>query len=227
MKLDVTIYRYQSRKVPEAYDHKTLAVLADVHSCPFGKNNEILLEKLRAMEPKGILIPGDLLVGRHDPDFGPACRLLEQLVKIGPVYYAPGNHEERIPDYGMAAAERYQDFIREIRELGVCWLANQSVSPVQGLRIYGLAMGMSYYRRGRKAPMKDRLLDGLLGRPEKEELTVLMAHSPEYFREYAAWGADLVSAGHNHGGLVRLPLLGGVISPQYHLFPRYDAGEFR
>ena len=33
-------------------------------------------------------------------------------------------------------------------------------------------------------------------------------------------------AGHVHGGIVRLPLLGGVISPQLELFPKYDAGVF-
>ena len=29
-----------------------------------------------------------------------------------------------------------------------------------------------------------------------------------------------------HGGIVRLPLLGGVVSPRIRLFPKYDGGRF-
>jgi predicted MPP superfamily phosphohydrolase len=47
-----------------------------------------------------------------------------------------------------------------------------------------------------------------------------------YFKEYIGWRADLVLSGHVHGGLVRLPFIGGVISPQVRLFPKYDAGLF-
>ena len=35
-----------------------------------------------------------------------------------------------------------------------------------------------------------------------------------------------VLAGHFHGGMVRIPKFGGVISPQFQIFPKYDAGEF-
>ena len=33
-------------------------------------------------------------------------------------------------------------------------------------------------------------------------------------------------SGHLHGGIVRLPKLGGVISPQFRLFPKYDGGDY-
>ena len=42
----------------------------------------------------------------------------------------------------------------------------------------------------------------------------------------ARWGADLTVSGHIHGGLMRLPVLGGVISPRLCLFPHYDGGRF-
>ena len=48
-----------------------------------------------------------------------------------------------------------------------------------------------------------------------------------YFDNYAAWGADLTVSGHLHGGIIRIPGIGGVISPQAKLFPKYDAGHFR
>ena len=47
-----------------------------------------------------------------------------------------------------------------------------------------------------------------------------------YTPEIAVEEADLVLSGHVHGGLFRLPLLGGVISPRFQLFPHYDRGVF-
>ena len=34
-------------------------------------------------------------------------------------------------------------------------------------------------------------------------------------------------SGHVHGGFMRLPILGGVLTPAFKLFPKYDGGEFR
>ena len=47
-----------------------------------------------------------------------------------------------------------------------------------------------------------------------------------YFEEYAAWGAELTVSGHVHGGIVKLPFIGGVISPALILFPKYDGGRY-
>ena len=45
-------------------------------------------------------------------------------------------------------------------------------------------------------------------------------------KEYLAWGADLILSGHLHGGMVRIPGIGGVIGPDFVLFPKYS-GEMR
>ena len=56
---------------------------------------------------------------------------------------------------------------------------------------------------------------------------ILLAHNPAYASAYAAWGADVAFCGHNHGGLIRIPGLGSLISPQFTWFPKYDAGMFQ
>lgn len=60
----------------------------------------------------------------------------------------------------------------------------------------------------------------------KDTFQVLLAHNPRYAKEYADWGADLTFCGHNHGGLIRIPGVGSLISPQFQWFPKYDAGAF-
>ena len=67
---------------------------------------------------------------------------------------------------------------------------------------------------------------GNVGKSERDKYQVLIAHNPLYFPEYAEWGADMTVSGHVHGGIIRLPLLGGVISPAIALFPKYDGGKY-
>ena len=59
------------------------------------------------------------------------------------------------------------------------------------------------------------------------ETTNANASPAIYFDSYAWWGADLTVSGHLHGGIIRIPGIGGIITPQAKLFPRYDAGQFK
>ena len=56
---------------------------------------------------------------------------------------------------------------------------------------------------------------------------VLLAHRNNRFeQQYSLLGADLVISGHAHGGIIRLPFLGGLISHDLELFPDYTAGLY-
>jgi predicted MPP superfamily phosphohydrolase len=55
---------------------------------------------------------------------------------------------------------------------------------------------------------------------------LLLSHSPDRFAQAARSGVDLVLAGHNHAGQIRLPLVGPVFMPS--LYSRhFDRGFFR
>ena len=49
---------------------------------------------------------------------------------------------------------------------------------------------------------------------------------PLDFDVYAEWGADVSFGGHVHGGLVRLPYIGGILSPERKLMPKYKEGIY-
>ena len=107
-------------------------------------------------------------------------------------------------------------------------LENEAVSIDEaGIIVYGLSLVLKYYRKIRDLELPEGYLENIFGKVSSDKYSVLLAHFPDRFRQYAEWGPDLVLSGHVHGGIVRLPFLGGVISPQLKLFPKYDSGMFR
>lgn len=194
------------------------AVVADLHNAVFGKNGEELYRRIEAEHPEAILIPGDLVVGKKGKDTGPAEAFLAWAASRYPVFYSPGNHEMRAaadPEQYGAAVGRY---IEEIKKRpGIRYLSNDTAS-YSGIRITGLDLGPEYYGKGNHTGSEACDVEAFVGKKEKAVFTILLAHNPEYLDAYADWGADLVLSGHNHGGIVRLPFLGGVISASLHLF---------
>ena len=111
---------------------------------------------------------------------------------------------------------------------GRLFLINDStvVSLKDGsVRLYGFDMERTFFRRGGEALNVD-VIRSKLGEPKKDLPTLLLAHDPSWGPVYGEWGADLTLSGHYHGGVIRLPLIGGFISPKLHLFPHFDRGYF-
>jgi predicted MPP superfamily phosphohydrolase len=58
------------------------------------------------------------------------------------------------------------------------------------------------------------------------DFRVLLSHSPDLFYKAQRWGIDLMLSGHNHGGQIRLPVVGPVFMPSRYS-RRFDRGFFR
>ncbi len=56
------------------------------------------------------------------------------------------------------------------------------------------------------------------------DFNVLLSHRPELFSVYNELEIDLVFSGHAHGGQIRIPFVGGVLSPNQGFFPKYSEG---
>lgn len=227
--LSICEYVITNSKIPQTFDGAVFVVMADLHNNSFGKNNERLLKYIYRINPDYIVIAGDMLVGDKTYTHETALSLLLTLAKKYPIYYGYGNHEQRIHEQGPHHHEEFYDFYNQLEKAGVTFLVNARVDIVKGkdkIRITGIEIDKMYFRKMEKRTMPLEHLKDLVGICDESCYNILVAHNPNYFETYARWGADLTLSGHVHGGMARIPFLGGVISPQFTLFPKYDGGKF-
>lgn len=247
-----TRYTITSAKYPKNVKATSFVLLADLHNQTFGKGNERLVRRIEELNPDYILVAGDMINKKNAAYPSNAYDLLEKLAKKYMIYYAYGNHEQRMEQYGdkehpyidkkadgksAGNATLDQDklystwveFKERLNSTGVMFLDNESVAVTTNsirLSVTGVSIGTDYFERYSVPDMKTEYLKALISTDQSGEYHILIAHNPFYFPNYSEWGADLVVSGHFHGGMVRLPGIGGMISPQAKFFPKYDAGLY-
>ena len=204
-----------------------IVFLSDLHNKHFGTDNSKLIDAVEKENPDIVVIGGDMLTARLGESMDTALKLVRELADKYPVYYGIGNHEFRLFLYEDDYAGMKEKFLEGIKHENVKLLRNEMVEiPDKNVRIYGSEIEKRFYKRLEKTPMEPEYMDSILGEADEEYFNILLAHNPVYFEEYALWGADLTLAGHVHGGIMKLPIIGGVVSPMVTLFPKYDGGVF-
>ncbi len=224
-------YNLETNKLPKRSRELTFVLLADLHNHTYGPDNERLLEAIEAQRPDAVLAAGDMLIAHTEQPLAPALVLFQRIRQKGfPVFYGNGNHEYRMRLYPEVYGDMYEQYTKSLRDCGVQLLENEkAVFESEGRRavIYGFELDWKYYKKLPRDKFQAEELYQVFGAPDPAAYNILLAHNPVHFDEYARWGADLTLSGHLHGGIIRLPWIGGVITPQMRLFPRYDAGHFR
>ncbi|SHJ22462.1 metallophosphoesterase [Hespellia stercorisuis] len=221
----VTHYRIDSPKLKTLGEEKKIVFLSDLHNKVYGNNNEELIRTIAAQQPDLILIAGDMLIGKEGADIDPAVDFVKRLPRICPVYYGNGNHEQRMKEQPEKYGDVYERFRGKLVDAGVKFLENETVSldwiGVEAV-VSGAEYSMRYFEKFKRYEMPVEEIESRIGKADPHKYQILIAHNPVYFQTYKRWGADLVVSGHLHGGIVRIPGIGGVITPQAWLFPRYS-----
>ena len=220
----VTEYSFSSPKIKK---DTTIAVIADLHNCFYGDGNCRLLKSLKCMEPDMVVIAGDLIESAPGADSSASMNFLSELSELWPVYYGVGNHERKL--FIKKNLRRQRDvFVRGLQRCGVKMMHN-SVRDFEdtGIRIIGLDIPHEYYRRFIPKYISTYDLEKLTGPLNSSYYNVMIAHDPDQFGAYAGYGVDLVLSGHIHGGIIRIPGVGGLLSPKYTLLPAFDSGIYR
>jgi len=239
--LSTTKYTIVSTRLKKQWNDTSFVVLADLHNCTFGKKNERLINRIDNLSPEFIIIAGDMINKKEICYPSNAFTLIESLSKKYTIYYAYGNHEQRmeqlyqVPFVNSGSAQSdvcttWVEFIKHLKELKVIVLDNESITITKNnaeMQITGLSIGPQFFVRHQVQEMEEGYLTGLIGDSSKEDYQILIAHNPTYFKNYVNWGADLTISGHLHGGMIRIPGVGGVLSPQAKFFPKYHSGNHK
>ena len=217
-------YYLQTEKLEEEV---RFLFLSDLHNKEYGPGNVRLLEEIQKQNPDFILIGGDMMNAKPGASFEKTVSFLKVLSSKYKVYYALGNHEYRARIYPETYGTLYNDFRSALKDTGIRFLDNEHVQiGEKKIWITGLTIDKYYYKRFVKRKMKPGYLESVLGEKSGDQYQILLAHNPDYFRDYAQWKPDLVLSGHVHGGVIKLPFLGGVVAPSLRPFPHYDGGLF-
>lgn len=223
-------YRVTSEKLCGIGKPKKIVFLSDLHNQVYGRKNEPLIEKIREIDPDLVLIGGDMLIGKPDVPYDPALYTVREIAGTVPVFYANGNHEQRMKEVPEEYGDSYEEYKKRLERSGVCFLENETrdfLFERCGVHITGLEIPSRCYTHFHREQLDLGEIRERIGDPEKEVYEILLAHNPSYMDRYLEWGADLVLSGHLHGGIVRIPGLTGLISPAFDLFPKYSGDHYQ
>lgn len=212
---------------PDIKKDVRILFLSDLHNKQYGSGNAKLLEAIDDCCPDLILVGGDILTATPGKSVLPAAEFVSQLSGKYPLFYANGNHEQRLELYPETYGTMGEEYENLLKKAGIRRLVNHAVSlDAYGVQIVGCQIDRGFYKRFRRVEMPEDYLRQILPEKEEQYFCILLAHNPDYFPAYRRWGADLVLSGHVHGGVMRIPFLGGVLGTNFRFFPHYDGGRF-
>lgn len=193
-----------------------IVFLSDIHDCTV--DTTIIAKE----KPDLIAVSGDI-INSDCTDLSIATTLLEQLTLIAPTYVSLGNHEleyeERTGEDIAAIFDKTGVVVLEKAYIDV-EMNNQSVR-VGG--IYGYCLP-EHYNNGNEDE-----IDFLREFEDTDSYKILLNHLPYSWTHYGIsedYDIDLVLSGHTHGGLIILPLIGGLYDPEFGFFPGKVSGRF-
>ena len=202
-------------------------VISDLHDHEFGADNWRLAEKIEEIQPDLILMDGDML-NEASEDASVSLELIGQLKDTAPVYYALGNHELGYMENG------HPELTGELEAAGAVVLDKTYVDiEVNGNKVriggmYDYAFGLNGNNDASAAPSDT--LSFLQEFQDTDNLKIMLAHRPDSFifgDASKVWDVDLVVSGHNHGGQVVIPFLGGLYGGDQGWFPEYIHGMYQ
>lgn len=217
-------YTVKSKKIRNPF---RCVLISDLHNKDYGQHNDKVYDSIRDLHPDIILCSGDIIIGKGKFPQEAAFSMIRRLPEIAPVYFSNGNHETQLHIF---SPEKYSCLTEVLYDAGVHVLNNTSEEiSISGnrIRIYGLELGLSKYKKFRVQHISERYLRERIGYIDNtEDFNILIAHNPVFGDFYCRWGADLIVSGHYHGGLIRSPFSGrNMLSPYGFYYPKYGYGQ--
>lgn len=218
--ISITEVKITSSKIPSSFKGYKILQISDLHNKKFGDNQDVLIQKIKSIDPDIIAITGDLIDSKsYDAEV--SMQLIREIVKKYPVYFVTGNHEQW--------SGKYNRLEKELKKYDVNVLRNEHVGIRKGEQeINLLGIDDPEFVTGNRDEgniIIDEIKKAKI-EMQPDKYNVLLSHRPEFIKEYTNERLDLVLSGHAHGGQVRLPFIGGLVAPNQGVLPKYTAGLY-
>ncbi|MCX7715264.1 MAG: metallophosphoesterase [Clostridia bacterium] len=214
----VNRYALYSSKLSNSFENYKIAFVADYHNASY---YEQAAEKIKRENPDVILFGGDM-VTLDEEDYGNTISFIKEIDGFAPIYMVTGNHES----FNKDLSKIREDF----KELGVYFLDNQNVKLYKNgdyINLYGMSDPTLQDDEILTSKKFDKYMKMAYDGMDNGVYNILLVHRANLFEKLYSLGYDAVLAGHLHGGLVRLPFVGGIVSTQRDIsFPKFTKGMY-
>ena len=211
---------HATRRSPKLGNPKPLRLLhlSDLHVERMTDRERRLIAEVAVLEPDLLVLTGDYLNLSYITDAEAqrqAHDFLSELCDASgcPVYAITGS----------PAVDRAEVIPAIFTDLPITWLDDQ----VTTLRIGTHTIQLAGLRCTRERTLDGPRLRCLLGPRMGPDapFTLLLYHSPDLMPEAVALGVDLYLCGHTHGGQIRLPFFGAIITSS-DFWKQYEMGRY-
>jgi len=203
-----------SSALPEGFDGYRVLLVSDLHARSFGAENKWLLRTVQTAQPDLIALCGDLLDEKEQ--IGMVMELVGALTAIAPCCYVTGNHEW--------AAGCVNELSAALTAVGVTVLDDDYALLERANDAIVLAGFCD--PNGHTSREARRKLVEEIRQVQEEPYILLLNHRNEPPEVFADLGVQTVLSGHGHGGVIRLPFIGGLLDTDRTLFPQYTSGLY-
>ena len=209
--LELTRYTAENAGLPESFAGFKIVQLSDFHGAEFVDD---IVTLVKAEKPDIIALTGDFITDGGDL---PAVReLAQRLTDICDVYFVSGNH-----DFASGKIDELSDILKAC---GVKYLRNEYVVlERRGERI--VLAGVEDPNSWADLESPEEFI-GRLRAEFPDDYVVLLGHRNYWMEKYPELPVQIILCGHAHGGIVRIPGIGGLLGTDRTLFPDYEAGKY-
>jgi len=202
--LKITEHTIEHSLIPVGFDGCKIVQFSDTHlGFQYNLNQlEKLITKIDAYSPDIIFFTGDLMDApnqyEHQSKIPPLLSSLKAPLGKFCVY---GNH-----DHGGYGSDIFQSIMSQ-SGFTILQNDNRSVKLLDGSLIYIIGLD-----------------DAMLGKPNFEQALenipdysykILLSHAPDLADQALFYGIELQLSGHSHGGQIKIPFFGALVTPPF------------
>lgn len=207
--INKTRYFVRNKKIDK---NLKIVFISDLHNRRVVKK---ILEIIDIERPDIVIFGGDMV----DYDIKSSKSFFEIVDKIKcKKYYVYGNHEDYV--------ENIESYTELVKKKDLVLLNNKSDRVSSNINLIGFRSDKDKYKRFKPVLLNKKDIVNKVNKLDNKKYNILVAHNPLEFDSYVDYGADLVLSGHVHGGVIKIPFIGGLLSPTFTFLPKYYYGIY-